>query len=372
MSSYPATRGFVEVSALEKAFASQPVLCGIDLHVPKGSIAAVLGTSGSGKTTLLRLLAGFERPDAGFVNVAGKQVSGPGGHLAPRLRRIGYVPQEGNLFPHLDVSANIGFGVARSKRKARVSHLLGVTGLRELSRRFPHELSGGQQQRVALARALAIEPSLLLLDEPFSSLDALLRSQVRDEVIGIVRRTGTTAILVTHDQDEALSVSDIVAVLRDGVVAQCGTPQQLYTHPVDAELARFLGAVNLLPGLMDKGVAMTALGAIDLIPATPAIPDGSPLEVLIRPEQLILEPSSSPRTVASGVVLRCEYHGHDTLVSIEVETASPPRPIASRPIALQPIALRHPGAPTVRPGDRVHLTQRGEAVAWQSTNRRVA
>ncbi len=219
----------VTVTGLHKSFGPHPVLAGLDLEVPAGSLTAILGPSGSGKTTLLRVLAGFERPDAGLISIGGSPVDGPGVYVAPERRRIGYVPQEGSLFPHLTVAANVGFGLtARGRRSGTVDAMLTTVGLAGFGRRYPHQLSGGQQQRVALARALAIEPAVVLLDEPFASLDARLRAGVRADVQQIFRRAGTTAVLVTHDQDEALSTADRVAVLRDGKIAQCAPPEALY------------------------------------------------------------------------------------------------------------------------------------------------
>ena len=232
------------VHGVEKSFAGQHVLRGVELVVPHGSFTAILGASGSGKTTLLRVVAGFERPDAGEVRL-GDEVVDDSGHrfVASEHRRIGYVPQEGALFPHLSVGRNVGFGLARrGNRRERIDELLELVGLSGYRRRYPHQLSGGQQQRVALARALAIEPEIVLLDEPFSSLDAALRASVRNDVLAVLQRAGTTSILVTHDQDEALSMADQVAVLRHGVIAQLDTPSGLYGVPGDAELARFLAS----------------------------------------------------------------------------------------------------------------------------------
>src|ERR1700729_2773736 len=241
----------VTVSGLGKTFGAQVVLAGLDLEVPAGSLTAILGPSGSGKTTLLRLLAGFERADSGTISIGNALVDGPGTYVAPERRRIGYVPQEGSLFPHLTVEANVGFGLSgRDRRGGRVASMLEMVGRGGLGRRSPPQLSGGQQQRVALARALAIEPAVVLLDEPFASLDAHLRASVRADVHEIFRRAGTTAVLVTHDQDEALSTADWVAALRDGKIAQCAAPADLYRRPADAELASFIGAANLLEGVL--------------------------------------------------------------------------------------------------------------------------
>src|ERR1700751_4861979 len=267
----------VTVTGLDKAFGAHAILAGLDLEVPAGSLPAILGPSGSGKTTLLRLLAGFERADAGTIGIGGVLVDGPGVYVAPERRRISYVPQEGSLFPHLTVAGNVGFGLAARKHRAgqrrggKVGALLETVGLGGFGQRYPHQLSGGQQQRVALARALAIEPAVVLLDEPFASLDAHLRASVRADVQEIFRRAGTTAVLVTHDQDEALSVADRVAALRDGGIAQCAPPEDLYCRPAHPPLASFIGVSNLLEGVVSGATVKTLLGALPLDPAR-AIP----------------------------------------------------------------------------------------------------
>ena len=314
----------LEARGLYKAFGPVQVLAGVDLVVPAGSFTAVLGPSGSGKTTLLRVLAGFERADAGSVVLGGVTVEGEHRHLVPEQRGIGYVPQEAALFPHLTVEANIGFGLhgrsrrrgagrtgeapehssqgarkdrhhhRREVRRKHVGELLETVGLGGLGRRYPHQLSGGQQQRVALARALAIGPRLVLLDEPFGSLDASMRASVRADVRRTLAEAGTTAILVTHDQDEAMSLADHLAVLRDGRIAQHGTPREVYVRPVDAELAGFLGSANLLDGVVDKSgqVVDTILGALPLEQGLP-ITSGK-VSVLLRPEQLLLHSVRAP------------------------------------------------------------------------------
>src|SRR5581483_7713064 len=211
----------VEVEGLVKGYARQPVLTGLSVTVREGSFTAILGGSGSGKTTLLRVIAGFERVDAGVVRIGGQVVDDGRTRVPPQRRRIGYVPQDGALFPHLTVLGNVTFGLRREQRgDGRVERTLEMVGIQSLGQRYPHQLSGGQQQRVALARALVIEPAVVLLDEPFSSLDASLRASVRSEVRDVLREACTTTILVTHDQDEALSLADHVAVLRDGVIVQ--------------------------------------------------------------------------------------------------------------------------------------------------------
>ncbi|MCT4352447.1 ABC transporter ATP-binding protein [Streptomyces sp. Je 1-79] len=324
-----------------------PVLDGLDLTVPGGSLTAVLGPSGCGKTTLLRVIAGFLKADAGTVTVAGRLLGGPGVHLPPERRRIGIVPQEGALFPHLSVARNIAFGLTdldRPGRRARVGEMLDLVGLPGYGERMPHELSGGQQQRVALARALAPRPHLVLLDEPFSALDSGLRGAVRAEVRAVLRESGATALLVTHDQQEALSTADLVAVLREGRVAQCGTPEELYHRPVDPWLASFVGDAVLVPGTADKDVAATALGRIPLAAAPEGLRDGL---VLLRPEQLRLSEADSAD--AAGVVTDVRFFGHDALVTVAVDGLD------------RPIDIRTSGPLRVEPGVRVGVCLTGEA-----------
>ena len=309
----------VRIAGLTKSFGGTPVLRGLDLFVPSGALFAILGASGSGKTTLLRLLSGFERADSGAIEIDGRQVSGPGVHVPPEKRQVGYVSQEGSLFPHLSVAANVVFGLARSQRRDRLKAeaLLESVGLpSSYARRGPHELSGGEQQRVALARALAPAPKLVLLDEPFSALDAALRIETRQAVAAILEAAGATALLVTHDQSEALSMGRQVAVLRDGALAQVAAPEKLYRQPADAALAQFVGEAVLLPGLVAGGLATCALGRLEL--ALPA-PDG-PVEVMVRPEQIRFEPRTSAGA-ARAQVLAVTYYGHDAtiILSLDVE-----------------------------------------------------
>jgi iron(III) transport system ATP-binding protein len=315
----------VSIRGLRKSFGTTPVLDDVDLDVPAGGVTAVLGVSGSGKTTLLRVLAGFERSDAGEVRIDGRLIEAPDVHVRAERRSVGYVAQEGSLFPHLTVRGNVAFGLALRQRRAhRVDELLDVVGLASMARRYPHELSGGQQQRVALARTLATEPRLVLLDEPFASLDANLRAAVRADVLAILRRSATTALLVTHDQDEALSVADLVAVLRDGRIVQTDAPRALYEHPADAEVARFVGEANLIAGMVVGDSVSTGLGTIELCRTLTA--GAQEVLVLVRPEQLEL-------TDGGGVVatvLRTEFHGHDTTVHLAVHDAALPTPLVAR------------------------------------------
>jgi iron(III) transport system ATP-binding protein len=308
----------VTLRGVRKAYGAHPVLGGLDLDVPAGTITAVLGASGCGKTTLLRLLAGFESTDAGTIALHGRTVDDGHRVLAPEHRRIGYVPQEGGLFPHLSVAANIGFGLPRAARHHRVAELLELVGLPGFGDRPPHKLSGGQQQRVSLARALAPAPQLVLLDEPFSALDAGLRAQLRTDVADALYRSGTTAVLVTHDQDEALSMAELVAVLRDGRIVQAADPATLYEQPVDAEVARFVGEANLLPGDVLGSTARSPLGEHPLRSDTPHLP--APALIMVRPEQLQLRPAASRdyADAVTGRVLRREYHGHDATITLAV------------------------------------------------------
>jgi iron(III) transport system ATP-binding protein len=318
------------VTGLWKGYAGTPVLRGVDLDVQEGSLTAVLGLSGCGKTTLLRVIAGFERAEQGRVSLGPRVLDDSGSYVPPEQRDVGYVPQEGALFPHLTVAANIGFGLSRRERRGdTVAELLEMVGIAALAQRLPHELSGGEQQRVALARALASRPRVLLLDEPFSSLDASLRTHVREEVHALLREQGVTTVLVTHDQEEALSLADAVAVLRDGTIVQRGTPAELYERPADARLARFLGAANLLDAAFDGDTARTSLGELRLrVPPESAL--GANGVVLVRPEQLDVRPreqtshvrgaaGAAAGTGLAGTVEQCRYYGHDALLYIRPE-----------------------------------------------------
>ncbi|MGH3240503.1 MAG: ABC transporter ATP-binding protein [Spirillospora sp.] len=338
----------LRIEGLTKAYGPDTtvVLDGLDLDVPSGSLAAVLGPSGCGKTTLLRAIAGFLRADAGTVTVGGRTLTGPGTHVPPERRRIGVVPQEGALFPHLSVARNVAFGVTdRAARRRRAEEMLDLVGLAGYGGRMPHELSGGQQQRVALARALAPAPALVLLDEPFNALDSALRAGVRADVRAALHATGATAVLVTHDQQEALSVADLVAVIHEGRVAQSGTPHDVYSRPASPWVAGFVGDAVLLPGTASNGTATTALGTITLRAPAEVPGDGT---VILRPEQLRLtEPHRTPdETVPGGVVTDVRYYGHDAMITLSVEGLE------------RPVDVRVGGDLRLRPGDRtgVHLT----------------
>ena len=303
------------VQGLTRSFGSTPVLSGVDLHVPVGSLTALLGPSGSGKTTLLRLIAGFDDPDAGSVTVGERLVAGPGRSVPARRRDIGFVPQEGGLFPHLSVAGNVTFGLPRRLRRdtGRVRELLALVGLdADLADRAPHQLSGGQQQRVALARALAPEPSVVLLDEPFSSLDATLWEETRQAVAAALTATGATAVLVTHDQAEALSMADQVAVLRGGRLVQLTDPRTLYRHPADLDVATFVGESVVLEADVRDGRARSLLGELTV---DGAVSDG-PARVLLRPEQLRLGAPGADRPQAR--VRGVDFYGHDSRVWLDL------------------------------------------------------
>jgi iron(III) transport system ATP-binding protein len=355
------------VSGLWKGYAGTPVLQGVGLEVPAGSLTAVLGLSGCGKTTLLRVIAGFERAERGAIELGGRTLEDGRTYLPPEKRSIGYVAQEGALFPHLSVEQNVGFGLARRERKgAAVAELLEMVGIAQLAARLPHELSGGEQQRVALARALARRPQALLLDEPFSSLDASLRTRVREEVHALLREQGVTTVLVTHDQEEALSLADSVAILRDGAIIQHGAPAELYERPVDERLARFLGAVNVLDAEFEHGTALTALGALELRGQSP---DGALAAgvVMIRPEQLEVRAlatdtganagadAEEPGAGIAGRVQQCRYYGHDALLQI--------RPEQPEGAAQTLLLARVHGEQALPAGTRVTVAAHGHATA---------
>jgi len=305
----------LEIRGVHKSFDGTRVLTGIDLSIPTGGIAAVLGPSGCGKTTLLRVVAGFERVDEGTVALDEQLVGGPGLHVPPERRGIGIVPQEGALFPHLDVAANVGFGLSRRApgRAARVAQVLELVGLAGFDHRHPAELSGGQQQRVALARALAPQPRIILLDEPFSALDAGLRASVRHDVRQALAAAGVTALLVTHDQEEALSTADLVAVMGGGVVRQVGPPDAVYRDPVDLSVALTVGEAVTLPAEAAQGWAVTVAGRLALRGQDrDARGVGT---VLLRPEQVRLVAGDTPGT-ARGRLLAVRFHGHDSTVDV--------------------------------------------------------
>jgi iron(III) transport system ATP-binding protein len=303
----------VRVEGVEKSFGGVRAVAGVDLELGEGELVSVLGPSGCGKTTLLRLIAGFEAPDAGTVTVAGERVAGNGAWVPPERRRIGMVFQDYALFPHLTVEANVAFGLLRRGRDERerlTRRTLELVGLQHKADRYAHELSGGERQRVALARSLAPEPAVVLLDEPFSSLDATLRADLRREVELILREAGATALLVTHDQEEALALGDRLAVMRAGELMQVGRPEDVYARPAGRWTAQFVGDVNVLSGPADGSSVRTELGTIDL----PAPASGT-VHVAVRPEQFEVDAVQAP----NAEVVDREFRGHDALYRLRHE-----------------------------------------------------
>jgi iron(III) transport system ATP-binding protein len=348
----------LRITGLTKSFGDTPVLDGIDLDVSAG-LTAVLGASGCGKTTLLRLVAGFLEPDAGTICLGDRMVAGQGRSVPPRRRRIGYVPQEGSLFPHLDVADNISFGLGRSARRAasanaRVQQMLDLVELpRAAASRQPHELSGGQQQRVALARALAAEPEVVLLDEPFSSLDASLREETGRAVARALRASAATAVLVTHDQGEALSLADQVAVMADGRFLQVAAPGEVYLDPISPQVASFVGQSALLPAQAVGGLATSALGAVQVRGAL----DGAVL-LALRPEQLGVTAHDDPGTFVAEV-LEVSFYGHDATLRARVEGTGGPVDLTVRVSATE----------VPQPGSKVGVRVLGEVLAFPEAAR---
>ena len=316
----------------------------LDLEVRRGGILALLGPSGCGKTTTLRLIAGFEAPDSGTVEVGGRTVAGPQANVPPEKRRVGMVFQDYALFPHLSVEQNVAYGLpSGKKRKGRVEEVLALTHLEGLGDRMPHELSGGQQQRVALARALAPEPAVVLLDEPFSNLDASLRVRVRSEMREILRDAGATAVFVTHDQEEALSLADEVAVMMRGTVVQSAPPETLYHCPATREVASFVGEANFLPGTAQNDQVSCALGDIPIVGSG----EGE-VDVMLRPEALVL------RGLPNGqaTVEDREFYGHDQLLKLRLDSG-------------RTLRARLVGGPGFGLGERVAIGVWGSAVVFR-------
>jgi iron(III) transport system ATP-binding protein len=340
----------IELRGIAKQFGATPVLTDVDLTVSAASITAVLGASGSGKTTLLRLIAGFEQLDAGTIAIGGQILDDGHRSVRPQHRGVGYVAQDGALFPHLTVIGNVGFGLSRRERPAARA-LLEVVGLTGLERRYPHELSGGQQQRVALARALAIRPRIVLLDEPFSSLDASLRGELGRDVARILTEAATTTVLVTHDQDEALALSDQIAVLEAGRVVARADPRGLYRDPPDLTAATSIGEANVLAANLHADQIRCALGAVRVRTRGPMQPDG-PCRLLLRPEQLRLHLQAS-NGAAPATVIEHHYHGHDAVARIRLEHSD-----------RETLLARVPGEVILASGQRVWVEVNGPGLLW--------
>ena len=349
----------LELSGLTKRYGPVAALNGIDLAVQAGSRTAIVGPSGCGKTTLLRLIAGFEAPDNGRIALDGHTLADEAGVVPAHLRGIGVVAQDGALFPHLTIADNIGFGMRKDedKRAERISELAYIVGLdKAILKRRPHQLSGGQQQRVALARAMAMKPRLMLLDEPFSALDTGLRASMRKAVAELLEGAGITTILVTHDQAEALSFADQVAVMRDGNFSQVGTPRDLYLKPVNRMVAEFLGDAIVLPARVADGFAECQLGRI------PVDENGrrEVARIMLRPEQLLIKRTtrqgmSGTPDMLFGEVVESEFAGATCMVAVRLMNNSNPPDAAA--IGNTPLVLKKPGtdAPAVGEIDRISV-----------------
>jgi len=318
----------LELERVSKRFGSESAVDDLSLSVREGEILTLLGPSGCGKTTTLRLVAGLERPDGGEIRLEGESVAGQGRYTAPETRDVGVVFQEFALFPHLTAEENVGFGLqdwSAADREARVDDLFDLVGLEAQRDAYPDELSGGQQQRVALARSLAPEPSILLLDEPFSNLDVDLRVEMREEVRRILKDAGVTAISVTHDQEEALSLSDRVAVMHEGAIEQVGPPERVFQEPESRFVAGFLGHASFLSGYVSDDVVHTAVGEVpvDLINGLSSEYEATRIDVLVRPDDVAARPvgradGHSTGTDADGEVIYRQYLGPTVLYRVEL------------------------------------------------------
>ncbi len=330
----------LEISGVSKNFGPVAAVDGVSLSVGRGELFALLGPSGCGKTTTLRLIAGLETPDEGTITIAGRVVADArrGLSVPPEERGVGVVFQDYALFPHLTVADNVGFGLAgrpREERRARVRTVLDLVGLTDLADRYPHELSGGQQQRVAVARALAPAPAVVLLDEPFSNLDADLRAQMRDEVEKVLRSTGTTAIFVTHDQEEAFTIADRVGVLNAGRLEQLDAPETIYHQPATPFVAEFVGAADFIPGLVTSEGIVTELGVFSNLEGHEP---GDKVRVMIRPDDVTFVPAAD----GEAVIVRRYFRGSENLYCLAL-------PSGHRVHSSQPSAAVHAVGTRVRP-----------------------
>lgn len=334
---------------LSKRFPLAEAVTDAAFELESGEILALVGPSGGGKTTVLRLIAGFESPDQGFVELAGKLVADPQHSEPPETRNVGMVFQDYALFPNMNVWANVAFGVRdKHQRSKRVDEVLALVGLQDEAGRMPSELSGGQQQRVALARALAPRPTVVLLDEPFSNLDATLRTRVRSDIHRILRESNTSAVFVTHDQDEAFSMADRIGIMLNHTVAQIGKPEEVYLNPASLDVARFLGIDNVLSGVSDGRIVQCELGGLKAVNVHPS----GDVQVAIRPQAIRVLPADQTSTEA--IVISREFHGFHKELGLE---------LASGTILRSVMGIHIPA----ESGDRVSIEVNGEIAVFQSS-----
>ena len=367
--SAPAGRGAVgappalTLEGVTKRYGAARGVEGMDLVVPPGELLTLIGPSGCGKSTTLRLVAGLERPDAGTITVAGRVVADTRRFVEPERRRVGLVFQDHALFPHLTVGKNVEFGLhdlRSGERRSRAGELLDLVQLAHLADRYPHELSGGEQQRVALARALAPRPAVVLLDEPFSSLDESLRAQVRRDTVATLRETGTTGVLVTHDQTEALSVGTRVVVMNNGLIEQADSPEKVFERPSTRFVASFMGDADFLPAHVHRALLTCEIGIVSTVPGW--ADSDADVDVVLRPHEVALSPSADATARVSAV----EYHGAFVLHHVRLASGRTLR-------SWQPHDVRHPvgtpvtvtvaagTSPTLLVGDRAVTTPPGNA-----------
>ena len=336
----------IECASVAKSFGAAPAVDGISLALGTGEILSILGPSGSGKTTLLRLIAGFERPDRGEISVHGRVVSGASQHVPPDRRNVGMVFQEYALFPHKTVAENVTFGLHRleaSERDRRLTEVIELVKLGGLEGRYPHELSGGQQQRVALARTIAPRPAAVLLDEPFSNLDAGLRREMRREVGSILRESGTATVIVTHDQETAFAIGDRVGVMSDGRLEQVDAPDVIYESPATPFVAKMVGTGDFITGKIRDGMAATEIGRLPFRSTNGALREGARVVLLSRPDDFQVKPDRG----GPAIVRAREFLGEATVLDVEMPSGAALR-------------CRQQSREAVAPGARVSLVPESE------------